>query len=288
MSGFDRLLIFVFIFAAIAAGGYWSRPSEFQPGQGRRPVPQTSPSPPAVPNNPDRVRRPPVAPLSPSDPTFVVEGSERPINKTGTAFSLDARGTWFTARHVIAGCARLFLDSTWGRIPATVLDAHPSADLAILSSGRGGPALALNDMAPEYGEDGTALGFPGGKLGGEWGQLLGRARMLSRGGINGVTPTLAWAELRRVPEELESLGGLSGGPMFDDTGAVVGVMVAESQRRGRVYTTAPELLHAAIVDLPAATRTRFRPVVNEPDALALNAQRAAQDQRIARVVCFAT
>ena len=39
-------------------------------------------------------------------------------------------------------------------------------------------------------------------------------------------------------------GGISGGPMFDATGAVRGVIVAESPRRGRIYTTAPQSVEA--------------------------------------------
>ena len=69
--------------------------------------------------------------------------------------------------------------------------------------------------------------------------LLGRVRLRSRGRYNFEEAALYWAERQRVPAELRALGGLSGGPMLDDQGRVVGVLVAASQRRGRVTTTHP-------------------------------------------------
>jgi serine protease Do len=290
MTRLDRLVIFIFFIVAIIVGANLREPSDVPVA--RRPLPPPSATDPVQvpikPRTPDRVRRPPVAPPSPDDPVLVVEDSGAPRNKVGTAFAVDSRGVWFTAKHVVDRCARLFIESTWGRIPARVAAAHPSADFAVLETSRGGPALAVVDQVPGLGEDGYALGFPAGRLGAEHARLMGRARMSSRGGINGMTPTLGWSEVSRVPESLDSLGGLSGGPMFDETGTVVGVLVAESARRGRVFTAAPELLRGALDDMPRTSRTPFAPVADRPEALSLNAQRAAQEQRIARVVCFAT
>ena len=39
---------------------------------------------------------------------------------------------------------------------------------------------------------------------------------------------------------------LSGAPALDAQGRVVGVTIAESPRRGRIYTTAPEVVNATL------------------------------------------
>lgn len=52
---------------------------------------------------------------------------------------------------------------------------------------------------------------------------------------------LAWAELGRTSGLRGSLAGISGGPAFSANGQVVRQppTVAESARRGRIYTAAP-------------------------------------------------
>jgi hypothetical protein len=52
-------------------------------------------------------------------------------------------------------------------------------------------------------------------------------------------PVLAWAELGRTSRLRGSLAGMSGGPVLGANGQVIGVTIAESARRGRIYTAAP-------------------------------------------------
>ena len=59
---------------------------------------------------------------------------------------------------------------------------------------------------------------------------------------------LVWAETGRTEGLNGTLGGLSGAPALDDRGRVVGVTIAESPRRGRIYTTAPEVVTEALKD----------------------------------------
>jgi hypothetical protein len=66
--------------------------------------------------------------------------------------------------------------------------------------------------------------------------LIGRATMRARGRYSTNEPVLVWAERERVPEGDEHLGGISGGPVFDTTGHVIGTTIAGSTRRGRVFT----------------------------------------------------
>ncbi|MEO0607181.1 MAG: serine protease, partial [Pseudomonadota bacterium] len=64
--------------------------------------------------------------------------------------------------------------------------------------------------------------------------------LISRGQRSNSESVLAWAETGRTRGLMGSLGGLSGGPVYDEAGNVRGVIVAESARRGRIYTASPE------------------------------------------------
>ena len=65
-------------------------------------------------------------------------------------------------------------------------------------------------------------------------------------------PIQVWAA-KEIPASLSSLGGLSGGPAFDETGRVIGVTIAESPRRGRVATTQARL-SSEMIDLAGVSR----------------------------------
>jgi hypothetical protein len=56
---------------------------------------------------------------------------------------------------------------------------------------------------------------------------------------------LTWAEVGRRPHIRGALTGLSGAPVLDGEGRVLGVTVAEAPRRRRLYTTDPSSLRAA-------------------------------------------
>jgi hypothetical protein len=116
--------------------------------------------------------------------------------------------------------------------------------VALVRTEGGTPAFALSGDAPVRGQDGFGMGFPQGRPGAVQGRLLGRGQMQARGLFKGRAPTLEWAEVRRAPAFQGSLGGISGGPLLDENGNVLGVMVAEEPRRGRFSTAAPETLLA--------------------------------------------
>ena len=182
-----------------------------------------------------------------SEPAVEVAIGPHQQNSVGTAWSLDGRGTWMTARHVADGCTRMFvLTGPREGMQVQSVYIHPNADLAIVRTSRGGPALALTREAPKESQTGYHFGYPKGEPGDVRSKLLGRMTMRVRGRYQTAEPVLVWAELARQPEGDEHLGGISGGPSFDSAGRVNGVTVAGSQRRGRVFTADMSSLQAAL------------------------------------------
>ena len=168
-------------------------------------------------------------------------------NSIGTAFSLDRRGIWMTARHVVDGCARVLIVTgprRGVRVRQTYI--HPRADLAVLQTRGGAPAVPFTRQTLRRGQTGYHFGYPKGEPAAIQSTLIGRRRMRSVGRYNVTEPVVAWADRVRVPDSYGGLGGISGGPAMDGRGEIIGVTVAGSKRRGRIFTTALTSIAAAL------------------------------------------
>lgn len=186
-------------------------------------------------------------PASPRDPSVSISIKPRTGSSSGTAFSIDRRGLWMTARHVVDGCPRIYvLTAPRTGLLVRRVYIHPSADIAMISTSRGTPALGFAAAALRLGMTGFHFGFPKGRPGDVRSALIGRRVMRVRGRYSTAEPVVAWAERVRVPNTSGGLGGISGGPALDRNGRVIGVTVAGTVRRGRVYTTAPVSIARAI------------------------------------------
>jgi len=187
---------------------------------------------------------------SPLDEMVLVQVGE-PHNGIGTAFALNQEGDWLTARHVVEGCAKVTLEVAPGNyVPVAAIAVDDGHDLALLSTGRSPYPVTLELASPlNIGTKGFAVGFPQGQPGELATELAGRSRLVTRGRREGDAPILAWNEIGRTEGLNGTLGGISGGPMFDASGAVRGVVIAESPRRGRIYTAAPQSVHDFLTKL---------------------------------------
>jgi hypothetical protein len=251
------IMILVFIVLPQVVAKLWPDDfgdMNFDDGDGRRPLPapenaappsQSNEAPPSS-QSPGRVRRP-LPDATPDDPLLSVDTeSLKPDEYAfGTAFPI-APDNWLTARHVANGeCQRVVLIVDGKKVPATIAYLHPQADLALLKTKNvSGPVLPLETGTIAQDATGYTFGYPKEKLGATQDRLMGRSRMQLSGEIQGTGPVLAWAELARYPDDLPALSGMSGGPVFDTQGKIIGIMVAASVRRGRIYTVAPEILQA--------------------------------------------
>ena len=209
-----------------------------------------------------------LSPRSNLDPSFTVDVGEKG-NSTGTAFSIRDDGIWFTARHVVDGCDRVGLQVDQRRAAKVQkVQSHPKADIAVLWTRGGKPGIAIASAPLRVNQPGYHVGYPEGKPGQVVSSLIGRRNMRTIGRYRHTEPVVAWVERARHPVT-QSLGGLSGGPAFNAAGEIIGVTVAASKRRGRVFTTAPatmdDMLSLANIQpagLPSAG-LRIRPNARE-------------------------
>ena len=227
---------------------------------------------------------PELGPLLPSDSPRdeIVLVDVAPLQSgTGTAFAINDDGLWLTARHVVDGCKRVGLRISGRqtvRVKTTIVE---NSDLAVLTSDWSRRPLPADlDSQRQVGEVGYFFGFPQGKPGEVVGSLIGRNRMKVRGRYTNDEAILAWSELGRSRNLSGSLGGLSGAPVLDKDGEIIGVVSAESPRRGRVYSVAPRYLRGIITDPGEGT---------EPlslDTYGMGADRLRRDRRVAQVICL--
>jgi serine protease Do len=229
-----------------------------------------------------------LGPASPFDPAVVVEVADKTQAGAGTAFSVASSGVWITARHVVEGCAKAAIVVAPGRGVAAGIQIDPNSETAILTTDGGAPALPLDfTQSLRRGERAFHVGFPQGRPGEASSRLLGRENLVVQGRGARTEPVLVWAETGRTDGLKGTLAGLSGAPALDDEGRVIGVTIAEAPRRGRIYTTAPEVTARTL----AAGGRRF-PRLAGAAISADNYGRVADDLRrnlrVAQVVCLTT
>jgi S1-C subfamily serine protease len=227
-------------------------------------------------------------PPSQYDPAVLVEVG--PVaSGMGSAFAISEDGWWLTARHVVDGCEHVGLVVSRGAA-ARVVDVKRAlfADIALLKTESAPVSLALDTSERRFqiGQRAFHIGFPQGRPGEAYSRLIGRETLIARGRYDVEEPVLAWAELGRTSGLRGSLAGISGGPTMAANGQVIGITVAESARRGRIYTAAPSsimrLLRVEQVEAQGAPAERLTPD---------NYGQASDDLRrtlaVAQVVCVA-
>jgi serine protease Do len=208
-------------------------------GRGRTPA--TSDGDASIPRSSDDGEGLPLPVSDPFDERVLVQVGDAE-DGIGTAFAINQSGAWLTARHVVDGCSRVGLAVGGGRmVKVDAVRTSPNTDLALLLTDRAPTSLPLAlDRELRIGEPGYHVGFPQGRSGEAISVLESRSNLVTRGRYAMEEPVLAWSEQERSDGIEGTLSGMSGGPVFDKDGAVIGVTVAESPRRNRIYTASPD------------------------------------------------
>ena len=246
-----------------------------------------SPDQDAPPATPDSVEREgaTLPPPSAFDEAVLVR-VEAPRDGIGTAFSINTDGYWLTARHVVDGCDDVWLLVAPNRyLPVRDFSVSDTNDLALLYAPPSLAPVALdisNDL--RVGSYGYHVGYPQGRPGEAASRLISRSRLITRGRRSGEESVLAWAETGRTSDLEGTLGGLSGGPVYDPEGKVRGVIIAESPRRGRLYSASPETIRTFLAEQDVIPLGE-RPTPFEPGTYGGAADRVRQSLQVVKVAC---
>lgn len=239
------------------------------------------PAPPPI----DLDNAPVLPPPSIFDPDIIVQ-VDRPQDGIGTAFSVASGGAWLTARHVVDGCNDLAIQINRNSIVRVdQMAVAEDGDLALLFTGSA-PAPNALDLSRDLrvGQYAFHIGYPQGKAGEVTSRLISRSRLVTSGRFSTNAPVLAWSELGRTRGLYGTLGGMSGGPTYDSEGEVIGITVAETPRRGRIYTVAPSHMEEFLV---SQSLTADGDAVGELDVrnYATEADRLRRELAVVKVLC---
>jgi S1-C subfamily serine protease len=213
------------------------------------------------------------------------------LTERGTSFYV-GDDLWMSARHVLNDqCDRIIMIVDGKNVDAKIKYLDDGADFAVIRAQvpKAVPALPIETQEMEGDEAAYIFGFPQGILGATAGEYLGRTKLKLGGFVSGSASVLAWTEISRYPDNLDSIAGISGGPVINERGNVVGIIVAASVRRGRNYSVAPEILRKVaqqLLSTPKVDPTPVRNLVTPPVTLSASAEAMSKSARIVETYCI--
>lgn len=212
----------------------------------------------------------------------------------GTAFPVNSMGDWLTAKHVVEKCSGAMLaleipDPRYAQVytglitSITKLQMSNRYDIALVSTNMESRLnFALSENAwPIYGMKALHVGYPSNQFGYVKSQYLGTNRFASEE-LN------AWAEKFRYPDSLAGLGGISGGPVVNEEGNIIGMNIASTQRRGRVLTSTRDRLNQVLVQTKAYNTNDATYAEHRKKAVHSAADDIREKKLIARIYCKRT
>ena len=162
-------------------------------------------------------------------PKFTIQ-SESKIRRqggSGTAFYI-GQNIWVTARHVIDQCPKVFMSFDKKQTLIKDIFIHPNSDLAIFKN-QEVSTLPFFEIK-KYENNIFSSGYPAGNPGDLVLNYLGHVGLENKSyGV--FEKGLVYSISDRSPFNLNSIGGLSGGPAFSTDNSLSGILVAENARR---------------------------------------------------------
>ncbi len=212
-----------------------------QPRRPPEPVVTAADAPPAVAgpsSSPSAGVAPPSAAPAP--------GNAPATSSTGTGFYV-APGLVLTNAHVVEGCTAVTTALAGTPGAAQVLARDTGADLALVQTTAPGPEPARLRIGVRLGEDVAAFGFP-------LSTLLASSGNFTRGTVTATAGL--HDDNRRLQVSAPVQPGNSGGPLLDESGAVVGIVVAKlnALKMAQTYDDVPQNINFAI---KASVAARF-------------------------------
>lgn len=141
------------------------------------------------------------------------------IKGTGTAFVVNGQGNLVTNHHVVSRCDEVYVWSGKKLFPAIVIASDPGNDIAVVEA----PDLPVRKIAkfrndgPQLGEDIMVAGFP-------YATMLGGSLKTTFGNVSSVIGLENNASDLQLSAPIQP--GNSGGPIVDQSGAVIGVVTS--------------------------------------------------------------
>lgn len=217
---------------------------------------------------------------SASDEAYVIDTGPSE-SRAGTAFAISNKGEWATARHVVDSCDTVSLRIGRQNVPVSGVkfsNNHDTAILIVPVSRRPLPTDFSGSL--KTGDYAYVFGFPQGRPAEVVARLLGRKRLIVRGRYDSVESVLSWMEAGRTEGFYGVLQGLSGAPVLNAEGRVVGVFSVETRDQGRIISVAPENLESFF---PKVSGARPEPIMKSKFSRHANSYR--RDERIVEVIC---
>lgn len=173
----------------------------------------------------DRALDPGIAPMDAATKSGLLSGLEvRKPRLTASGFFIDGTGSVLTAADAVAQCARITLDGT---TEATLAHADAATGLAVLK-----PATPLSPRATaEFQLAPDRIGAEIAVAGYSYGEAL-PAPVLTFGTLAAAEGLDGQSGVKRLA--LTALPGDAGGPVVDQTGAVLGMLLPAKSDAGRI------------------------------------------------------
>lgn len=136
----------------------------------------------------------------------------------GTAFSVGSGGYFLTNHHVVSQCREISASPDGAQVRMVVVASDAENDLAVLKAPIDVIPVAFAPRTPRQGSRVVAVGFP---LRG----LLGSSATTTEGVVSNLAGPRNDSRFLQVSTPVQP--GSSGGPIFDESGRVVGIVVSK-------------------------------------------------------------